>query len=338
MKIYIANGLCQSIKLTSLSSFSLEKNIADADIIVSDDSRLEDLGPNPTPVIIYKKKGSKDGIYASDNSTLVEYEGAPDLEGQLKTELITKIRDTDFFREKYRKNFIPFFQEMVCIDGSSGNRAFEVLVRYVGDDGGIVGAKHILSFLTAEAALHIFKMLIEKIDFSTSQDIYSFNIPVSVINDDACCSELKREIDLRASKQNIIVELTENFIEQDINNENLKSLSESVDLILIDDFGSNRANLDFYNSMGIENLGVKIDMDLFKEISSGEIERFLIQARGLISILEKSKVFVFEGVETEHQLECLDALVNCPESQSVSLWCQGYALSIPSPVKGGRDE
>ena len=337
MKIYLSDLMKRHASGLSLSAFSLQENVDNADIIVSDESCVNDYSScRKRPLILCKRKMSITKVPSSKNSTLIEYEDDHELEDLVKTEIITRMRDCSSLRSKYRQNIIPYFQEMVSISGDEAQRTFEILVRYAGEENEVIGAEHILSFLNADSALHIFKMLIEKINTKDSLDRFSFNVPISLINDDRACIDLKEEIDLQSnqSEKNIIIELTENFFESGINLKNLKAISESAALILIDDFGSDRANLDFYRSLSIDNLGIKIDMELFRSMSVRGVESFVAQAEGLLAILERSNLFVFEGVESQEQMACLEALSNKVGVKKI--WGQGFALSIPFPTRKPR--
>ncbi len=330
MKIYLFPDLLDYN--FNFDCFELTDQQHIADIVLVSDREMECL-PSITPnqtVIIWVYENSPGRFIIRDNTRIVEYKTSSDLYSALLCEIMIKLRTEASLKDNIR----PYAQEIINLEPptNTSDKLFEVLARYQYDGKAIVGAEHLLSFLDKKSAFIIFEALVSKMDLGSREHTYSFNLPVSILNDEDCLGQVLALLTTNEDhfKKKMIVEITEEFNETELDSENIIKLSKLVKYVFIDDFGSGRANLDLVNHLKESNVGIKIDRGYFSEITSAGEEYFINMGNSLLTLLNGCPFFVFEGVETDAQLGFLRKLKVINPNQNI--WYQGFISSRPAPV------
>mgnify|MGYP006277736043 CR=1 FL=1 len=256
-------------------------------------------------------------------------------DGTMHAEAMALLRmETDLRRALERGEFQPYFQPILSF-GSGSLRGFEVLVRWVHPEEGLLLPADFLSIAEkSHLVAPIGWLMLEQACAHLAEWAEAFgeentpHINVNISPDQFFQGRIERRIaavlrETRAPGHSLTLELTESSImespEAAINTlRNLKKLGIGI---VIDDFGTGYSSLSYLHRFPVD--GLKIDRSFVQPLGEKKEEGIV---RGIISLAgDLGMATSAEGVENAVQLKMLDEL-GCGE-------VQGFLFSEPVPVE-----
>lgn len=220
-----------------------------------------------------------------------------------------------------------YLQPVVQID-TGQIHGYECLLRWVHPQRGIITPSQFLPALEDIGLLQAITdwMLDElaKSPFSHA-NVISINLPAKLLHNAEFAQSLEKRLRLgQLNARNLIVEITEDSFEQELNeaSDRLHQLQALGARIALDDFGTGQSSLSHLRAFPFDLL--KIDRSFVRDIIDDVKDATLVKA--IIVLAETLGIDVVgEGVETTEQLDFLQ--------QAGCQYAQGYLYAMPAPLK-----